>query len=567
MYFMPKLLFDSAAYPALTYEDVCLVPSNSSQQRIEAVATKGEKRRLQQLRDAAEKARLVSRNAPEALARQQAFMTYLLLLGRRYPDTGRTVSRDEVDFAPVDGLGKMPIVVTNMNQISGMVMAETAACFGATAALPQDLLLHDVRDITERMHACDTRFMTPVMVREDATIAELIHALMTRDLDTALVQNPSGKFAGIVRMATDHEKLPGLGTVPHDMHKTKSIAEFVRPKKDCIVVGPSVTPDEALRLMDKHRLHLLPVVDSGNNIRGVLTRKFLAQRFRYHPHLSSHGGYAVLATVGALNRDPIRRVGRLLDAGVDHILLDTAHFDQGLETYGVLRRIRRMVEQTGAHARVIAGNVCTPEAVRSVIGAGAHTAKVGIGPGAMCKTRVETGVGLPQMTAILQCAEAAKELGANIWADGGIRYPRDVSLALAAGASHVMFGSMFAGTWESESDLERDEYGFFGTNYGMASQFASERRHRAQKKSGPAHVDLAFFRSVLGHRSEGIDRGIVRQRPGFESVADFLHWMVTGLTSAMTYVGARNLEEFAEMATIAVQQPSGFVEGLPKPTV
>ncbi len=204
---------------------------------------------------------------------------------------------------------------------------------------------------------------------------------------------------------------------------------------------------------------------------------------------------------------------------------------------------------------VAAGNVVSAEGTRALIEAGADIVKVGVGPGAMCTTRMMTGVGRPQFSAVLECATAARDLGKHVWADGGVRHPRDVALALAAGASSVMIGSWFAGTHESPGDLMLDADGRpFKVSFGMASA-----RAVANRTSGESSYD----RARKGLYEEGISSSrmyLDPQRPGVE---DLIDQICSGVRSSCTYAGASNLADLHERALVGVQSAAGFHEGRP----
>jgi IMP dehydrogenase len=207
---------------------------------------------------------------------------------------------------------------------------------------------------------------------------------------------------------------------------------------------------------------------------------------------------------------------------------------------------------------VVAGNVVTAEGVADLIEAGADIVKVGVGPGAMCTTRMMTGVGRPQFSAVLECAEAASALGAHVWADGGVRHPRDVALALAAGASSVMIGSWFAGTYESPGDAFRDPGGkLYKESFGMAS--ARAVRVRTASDSAYERARKELFEEGISSARMYLDAA----RPGVEDLLDLI---VAGVRSSCTYAGARDLPSFAERAVVGVQSTSGYTEGMAVPT-
>jgi IMP dehydrogenase len=205
----------------------------------------------------------------------------------------------------------------------------------------------------------------------------------------------------------------------------------------------------------------------------------------------------------------------------------------------------------------VAGNVVTAEGTRDLVHAGADVVKVGVGPGAMCTTRMMTGVGRPQFSAVAECAAAARALGKHVWADGGVRHPRDVALALAAGASAAMVGSWFAGTHESPGDLRYDEHGRpYKESFGMASKRAVGARTR---------TDNVYDRARKALFEEGISASRMALDPARPGVEDLLDSIASGVRSACTYTGARSLEEFYERAVLGVQSGAGFAEGRPLP--
>jgi IMP dehydrogenase len=204
---------------------------------------------------------------------------------------------------------------------------------------------------------------------------------------------------------------------------------------------------------------------------------------------------------------------------------------------------------------LVAGNVCTAEGTRALIEAGADVVKVNVGPGAMCTTRMQTGAGRPTFTAVLACAREARRLGRHVWADGGVREPRDVALYLAAGAARVMVGTMLSGTHESPGDVKEDREGqLYKENYGMASARAVRDRS--------AELD-AFERAKKGFFREGISTSRIYMREGRESVGAILVEIITGVQSALSYAGAADCEAFYERAVVGVQTLAGFGEGKP----
>jgi IMP dehydrogenase len=204
---------------------------------------------------------------------------------------------------------------------------------------------------------------------------------------------------------------------------------------------------------------------------------------------------------------------------------------------------------------IVAGNVVTAEGTKALIDAGADIVKVGVGPGAMCTTRMQTGVGRPQFSAVLECAAEAKKHGKHVWADGGVRHPRDVALALAAGASQVMIGSWFAGTFESPSDLNKDATGrLYKESFGMASARAVAAR---------TSNEGAFDRARKALFEEGISSSRMYIDPARPGVEDLLDEIIAGVRSSFTYAGATSISDFADRAVVGIQSASGYAEGRP----
>jgi IMP dehydrogenase len=291
------------------------------------------------------------------------------------------------------------------------------------------------------------------------------------------------------------------------------------------------------------------VVDDAGRLVGILTRTGALRSTLYRPALDSSGRLRVAAAVG-VSGDVAGKTTALLDAGVDAIVIDTAHGHQD-RMLSALRAVRAL----DPAVPVVGGNVVTAEGVRDLVDAGADVVKVGVGPGAMCTTRMMTGVGRPQFSAVLECADEARRLGRHVWADGGVRHPRDVALALAAGASNVMIGSWFAGTHESPGDVARDADGrLFKESFGMASARAVRLR---------TAEETVFDRARKSLFEEGISTARMYLDPIRPGVEDLLDAIVSGVRSACTYAGAATVTELHERAVVGVQSAAGYAEGRP----
>ena len=455
------------------------------------------------------------------------------------PGRSAVGSRLDVDLATRDGSGAtLPVVAANMTAVSGRRMAETIARRGGLAVLPQDIPGDVVAGVVAWVKTRDLVVDTAITLAPTDTVGEALALLPKRAHGAVVVIDAGGRPAGVVTEAdcAGVDRFAQLRTV-------MSADPFTLPA--------GLPPATAFQLLHEGRHRLAPVVTADGECTGILTRTGALRATLYSPAIDARGRLRVGAAVG-VNGDVAAKAKLLLDAGVDILVVDTAHGHQE-KMLSALRAVRALSPEVP----VVAGNVVTADGVRDLAEAGADIMKVGVGPGAMCTTRMMTGVGRPQFSAVLECAAAARELGAHVWADGGVRYPRDVALALAAGASSVMIGSWFAGTYESPGDAFRDPQGrLYKESFGMASARAVRLRS--------AH-DSAYERARKELFEEGISSArmyLDADRPGVE---DLLDMIVAGVRSACTYAGARDLPSFAAGAVVGVQSASGYTEGKPVP--
>ena len=454
------------------------------------------------------------------------------------PRHSDVASRDDVDLSTDDGTGtSIPIVVANMTAVSGRRMAETVARRGGVAVIPQDIPVPVVADVVSWVKQRHTVFETPIVLSPEQTAGDAL-ALIPKRAHRAAVVVRDGRPVGVV---TEDDCL-GVDrfTQLHDVMSA-----------ELVTLSDSLQPREAFESLVEARRRLAPVVDSDGKLCGVLTRTSALRSALYRPAVDHAGRLRVAAAIG-VNGDVATKAGALLDLGVDCLVVDTAHGHQE-RMLEALRAVRKL----DPSVPVAAGNVVSADGVRALVEAGADIVKVGVGPGAMCTTRMMTGVGRPQFSAVLECAAAARALGRHVWADGGVRHPRDVALALAAGASAVMIGSWFAGTFESPGDLHVGADGrAYKESFGMASARAVARRTSA---------DSAFDRARKGLYEEGISSSRMYLDPDRPGVEDLLDQICAGVRSACTYAGARTLEELRDRAVVGVQSASGFHEGRPLP--
>ncbi len=452
------------------------------------------------------------------------------------PGRSSVSSRFDVDLATTDGSGAtIPLVAANMTAVAGRRMAETIARRGGLAVIPQDIPTDVVADVVATVKACHVVHDTAITLAPNQTVGDAL-ALLPKRAHGAVIVVDGGRPIGVVTEADC------LGADRFaQLHQVMSA--------QLVTLAETVDPQEAFEALDAARRKLAPVVDPAGQLVGVLTRTSALRATLYAPAVDASGRLRIAAAIG-VNGDVAGKAERLIAAGVDLLVIDTAHGHQQ-RMLDALSAVRAL----GPAIPVVAGNVVSAEGTRDLIAAGADIVKVGVGPGAMCTTRMMTGVGRPQFSAVLECAVAAAQLGAHVWADGGVRHPRDVALALAAGASAVMIGSWFAGTYESPGDLLTAPDGrMYKDSFGMASA-----RAVANRSSG----DGAFEQARKALFEEGISTGRMYLDPARPGVEDLVDSIVAGVRSACTYAGARSLAEFAEQAVVGVQSSSGYAEGRP----
>ena len=422
-----------------------------------------------------------------------------------------------------------------MTAVSGRRMAETLARRGGLAVLPQDIPVDVVAEVVAWVKTRHPVVETPIALAPTDTVGDAL-ALIPKRAHGAAVVVDADVPVGIVTLAD-------LG----DVDRFTQVGRVM--SADPTTVPADVDPRAAFDLLAEARHRIAPAVDADGRLVGVLTRAGALRSTLYRPNLDAQGRLRIGAAIG-VSGDAAATARKLVAAGVDVLVLDTAHGHQE-RMLDALRAVR--AEELDVP--LVAGNVVTVEGVRDLVEAGADVAKVGVGPGAMCTTRMMTGVGRPQLSAVIACAEAAADLGAHVWADGGVRHPRDVALALAAGASNVMVGSWFAGTHESPGDLEHDADGrAYKSAFGMAS--ARAVKHRTEGEG-------AFDRARKALFEEGISSGRMPLDPAAPGVEDLVDRIVAGVRSACTYAGAADLASFRERAVIGVQTRSGYAEGRP----
>jgi len=452
------------------------------------------------------------------------------------PSRSAVTSRLDVSLAPTDGTGAtIPIVSANMNSVTGPRFAASLARRGGLGVLPQDMHLQDLAAAIRWVKDQPVEFDTPFDFRPEQSVEDALRQVPAVAGQGLVLHDSDGAYLGCIAASRLATALPDaqLGDLVHGALTSLSADDIDGPR-------------EAFDAMVEADIEFAPVMRHGAVI-GTLSRTSALRATIYTPAVDANGRLKVAAAVG-INGEVVEKARALVQAGVDVLVVDTAHGHQE----GMLRALKAL-KAANLGVPIAAGNIVTARAVGDLVDAGADILKVGVGPGAMCTTRMMTAVGRPQFSAVLETAEAARALGAHVWADGGVRYPRDVALALAAGAASVMIGSWFAGTIEAPGTLSADADGrLYKESWGMASTKAVQERFGRLSA-----YDLA--RKTLF--AEGISSSKIYLDPLRPSIEDLLDMITSGVRSSFTYAGAATLAEFHDRALVGTQSASGYEEG------
>ncbi|MBR0575913.1 IMP dehydrogenase [Proteiniclasticum sp. BAD-10] len=427
----------------------------------------------------------------------------------------------------------IPLMSASMDTVTESTMAIAMAREGGIG------IIHKNMSIAEQAHEVDI-----VKRQENGVIVNPFHLSPEASINEANELMRRYRISGVP--VTEDGKLVGIVTnrdLVFETDYTKTIAS-VMTKENLITAPEGTTVEEAKEILKAHKIEKLPLVDSENNLKGLITIKDI-EKTRLFPNAAKDARGRLLcgAAVG-VTADVMERVTALVKAGVDVITLDTAHgHSQGV--MDTLKKIKAVYPQLP----IIAGNVATAEGARALADAGADAVKVGIGPGSICTTRVVSGVGVPQLTAVMDCVEELRGTGVPVIADGGIKYSGDIVKALAAGAACVMLGSILAGCQESPGEMEI----YQGRNYkvyrGMGSLTSMNK----------GSSDRYFQENAKKLVPEGVEGRVAYKGP----VADTVYQLCGGIRSGMGYLGSKDLETLDATANFVIQTANGLKESHP----
>ncbi|MCC4909603.1 GuaB1 family IMP dehydrogenase-related protein [Microbacterium sp. cx-59] len=458
------------------------------------------------------------------------------------PRRSAVTSRLDVDLSPGDGTtARIPLVSANMNSVTGPRLAATLARRGGLGVLPQDMPLQELDAAIRWVKRQPVRWDTPLVLPPQTTVSDASRMLPATPGHGIVVADAAAEGLSIDDIA---------GVVPASRLATAlpdaTLGDLVRGRPVAIDADDVADARAAFDLLVAADAETVCVLHHGHLV-GTLSQRSALRSTLYRPAVDANGRLIVAAAIG-INGDVASKARALAAAGVDVLVLDTAHGHQE----GMLHALRA-VSALQLGLPIAAGNIVTGDGVRDLVDAGASILKVGVGPGAMCTTRMMTAVGRPQFSAVLETAAAAREFGAHVWADGGVRYPRDVALALAAGAASVMVGSWFAGTIEAPGELFADAQGrVYKESWGMASTKAVQARF--------GRLD-AYERARKELFAEGISSSKIYLDPLRPGLEDLLDMITSGVRSSFTYAGASTVAEFHDRALVGLQSASGYEEG------
>ena len=440
----------------------------------------------------------------------------------------------------------IPILSAAMDTVTEAEMAIAMAREGGLGVIHKNLSIEAQAAMVRKVKRSEAGMIQdPVTLPPTATLEDAERLMRKYRIGGLPVVDVYGRLLGLV---TNRD-------LRFERDLKRPVTEVMTPVERLVTARPGTTLEEAEELLRRHKVEKLPLVDESGRLKGLITLKDIVKRRQYPNAVKdAQGRLLVGAAVGA-SKDLPERAQALVEAGVDVLVLDSAHG----HSKGILEALAYLKETFGERVEVIAGNVATREGARALAERGADAVKVGIGPGSICTTRVVTGVGVPQITAILEAVAGVKDLDVPVIADGGIKYTGDVAKAIAAGAHAVMLGSMLAGTDEAPGEEVLKDGRRYKLYRGMGSLGAMKQGSADRYFQDPEKGETEAKKLV----PEGIEGMVPYKGP----VADVLYQIVGGLRSAMGYVGAPDIETFRKKARFVRMTMAGLIESHPHDVV
>jgi IMP dehydrogenase len=432
----------------------------------------------------------------------------------------------------------IPLVSSPMDTVTEDKMAITIARMGGIGVVHRYIPIDKQAEMVRRVKRAENIVIEePYKISPDERVQTAREIMDKYDVSGLMVVR-GGELVGIIthrdiQFETD----------------SRRVYEVMTPKERLITADPDISIDEAKEILRTHKIEKLPLVDKSGRLAGLITAIDIVKREMYPNAARDRKGRLLVAAAVGVREGYLKRVKSLIEADADAIVIDVAHGHMDL----VINAIKEIKKIYG-DVQVVGGNVATPEGVEDLAAAGADAVRVGIGPGSICTTRIVTGVGVPQITAIMKCYEKARDIDIPLVADGGIRFPGDVVKALAAGASTLMIGRLFAGTDESPGSIILRNGRRYKIYRGMASFYARLGKEEAEKQI----LDLDDI-GDYAFTAEGVE-AFVEYRGSVEEVVNRL---ISGLRAGMSYLGARTIEELRNNAEFVRVSDAGWRESLP----
>jgi IMP dehydrogenase len=428
----------------------------------------------------------------------------------------------------------IPIISAGMDTVTEAEMAIAIARQGGLGVIHKNMSIDEQAELVDRVKRSESGVITnPFFLTPENQVYDAEHLMSKYRISGVPIVNDSQHLVGIItnrdlRFVQDYSIL----------------IKDVMTKENLITAPVGTSLEEAERILEKHRIEKLPLIDEDGVLKGLITIKDIEKVIEFPNSAKDAQGRLLVAAAVGVTKDAMSRVSKLVEAGVDAIVIDTAHG----HSKGVMDQVRR-VREAYPNLNIIAGNVATAEATRDLIEAGVNVVKVGIGPGSICTTRVVAGVGVPQITAVYDCATEARKHGVAIIADGGIKYSGDMVKALAAGGHAVMLGSLLAGVEESPGEMEIYQGRQYKVYRGMGSVGAMENGSKDR-----------YFQE---DQKKLVPEGIEGRVPYKGRLADTIHQLVGGLRAGMGYCGTATISDLRENAMFTRITNAGLVESHP----
>lgn len=429
----------------------------------------------------------------------------------------------------------IPIVSAAMDTVTEFKMAIALAQLGGIGVIHRNMEIDEQAEEVDRVKRSESGMIfRPITVHPEDTISHATDIMSKYKISGVPVVDKEDKLVGIltnrdIRFITDYSI------------KVKE----AMTKEGLVTVKEGISLEDAKRLLHEHRIEKLLVVDENFKLKGLITVKDIMKKIKYPNASKDELGRPMVAAAVGVGKDAEDRARALVDAGVDAIVIDTAH-GHSKKVLDTLEKLRNKFPDI----QIVAGNIATASAAEALIKRGADAVKVGVGPGSICTTRIVTGIGVPQITAIMQVAEVASKYDIPVIADGGIKYSGDITKAIAAGADSVMIGSLLAGTDESPGELVLFQGRSYKVYRGMGSLEAMKKGKSRDR----------YFQEGETNEAKLVPEGIEGRVPYRGSVMQMVPLLVGGLRSGMGYAGARTITELKEKAQFVKITPAGFKE-------